>query len=224
VRLAALLCAVSCGLQLAACAGSRQYFEPLERVHGQTVYGYKQALYPLQAPSGALGEATLWSRGAYPTHDGRTVIHVAFSLHNTSAAPIRLDPRDVRIDAARTADGFVQDVPAAEREVLTVAPQAIGQLVLHFVMPDRVSPTEIDAFTLSWAVRAGAQAYAQRTAFAERAERVARDEPYYDRYPCWPYGPYDCMWGPPWPPMPPPIVIHERDFGRRDRAVVRPRR
>lgn len=194
---------------LAGCATGKQHFVPLERVHGQTEYGYVQALYPLQGPNGTFGEATLWSRGAYPTHDGSTVIHVAIALHNTSASPIALDPAGVRVSALRSRHGALQDLSASERTVVTVAPQARAVAVLHFVVPGDVAPGEIDAFAVAWAVRGPGSVYYQRTPFAERERRSAYWGPY-DRYPCWPYGPYDCSWGPP-PPGPYPVIIHDHD-------------
>jgi len=209
---------------LAGCAAQKQSFVPLERVHGQTQYGYAQAYYPLQGPTGTFGEVTLWSRGAYPTHDGSTVIHVAIAVHDTSATPIALDPADVHLTALRTRDGQLPDLPAAERTVVTVAPQASAEVVLHFVVPGDVAPGEIEAFALAWAVHGPASVYYQRTPFAEREGRGEYWGPY-DRYPCWPYGPYDCSWGPP-PPGPYPVIIHhhDHDSGKGGRIEVERRR
>jgi hypothetical protein len=191
---------------LVGCGASKQRFAPLERVQGKTAHGYVQALYPLQGPSGVFGEVALWSRGAYPTHDGSTVIHVAIAVHNTSAKPIAIHAADVRLTTVRTSGGALQDLPAAERTALTIAPQARAELVLHFVMPDGVGPSEIDAFALAWAVRGAESIYAQRTPFAEPEQRQEYWGPY-DRYPCWPYGPYDCFWGP--PPHHHAIILHQ---------------
>jgi hypothetical protein len=213
--IAALVAAV------AGCGASKQRFAPLERVQGKTVHGYAQALYPLQGPSGTFGEATLWSRGAYPTHDGSTVIHVGITVHNVSGKPIALHAADVRITAARTTSGVIEDLPAAERTVLTITPQAQATLVLHFTMPPEVAPSEIEAFALAWAVRGPDSVYAQRTPFAEPEERDRYFGPY-DRYPCWPYGPYDCSWGPP-PPSHTVVIVQEPPPERGGRVRVKRR-
>jgi hypothetical protein len=209
-------------VSLAGCATGKQHFVPLDRVSGTTVPGYAQALYGVRAPAGAQGEATLWSRGAYPTHDGSTVVHVAIGLYNTGGVPLVLDPRDVRIAELRASGDVVKDLPAAEKSLIAVAPGGRGEAVLHFVMPPGVSPGEIDAFVLAWAVRGPQGAYEQRTAFAEPEVRAHAYWPY-ERYPCWPYGPYDCTWGAPLPHHH-VLIVPERGEGRGGRAVVEPRR
>ncbi|HMI92542.1 MAG TPA: hypothetical protein VK509_14305, partial [Polyangiales bacterium] len=95
-----------CAIALASCAGTHKYFEPTERVTGQTENGYSQALYPLAGPGGAFGEATIWSRGAYRGEDGSTVVQVGFALHNTGAAPITLLGSELRIGTMRTDDAL----------------------------------------------------------------------------------------------------------------------
>jgi hypothetical protein len=196
------------GALLAGCGASKQAFVPLERVHGQTEHGYNQALYPLQGPTGTFGEAVVWSRGAYPTHDGTTVIHVALTVHNTSSAPLAIDAADVSVLAVRTRGVVLEALPAAERTKTSVAPQARAQAVFHFRLPADVSPKEIESFSFAWAVHGPASVYYQRTPFAEPEARGVYYGPY-DRYPCWPYGPYDCSWGPP-----PAHVILVRDRDR----------
>ena len=100
------LSAALIALAFAGCAASRQYFEPSERISGQTENGYTQALYPLSGPRGAFGEASLWSRGASRTQDGRTVVQIGFALHNTGASPIVLRGDELRIGTIRTDDSL----------------------------------------------------------------------------------------------------------------------
>src|SRR5689334_2520867 len=96
------LIGLACGLALVGCGAARQYFEPAERVTGQTENGYAQALYPLAGPTGPFGEATLWSRGSYRSDDDRSVVQIGFSLHNTSDDPIELRGSELRIGTMRT--------------------------------------------------------------------------------------------------------------------------
>lgn len=201
--------AVLAGLVLAGCAASRQYFEPTERVSGQTENGYSQALYPLAGVHGPFGEATLWSRGAYRGDDGRTVVQVGFSLHNTSDKPIELRAKEVRIGTMRTDDALLSELAPADPSILTVPPQKIGEVQFHFVLPPDIDPGEIRAFRLRWAVHGGDAVYLQRTVFLELHAHDPYPPPYAAGYPCWPYGPYDCYYGASgyWGPYPPPYVI-----------------
>src|SRR5689334_8386586 len=191
---------LTCGLLalLAGCGAARQYFEPTERVTGQTENGYSQALYPLSGPRGPFGEVTLWSRGAYETDDGRTVVQVAFSLHNTSDSPIELRGDELRIGTMRTDDALLSELVPADPSVLSVPPQGIGEAQFHFVLPPDTRPREVRAFRLRWAVHAKNALYRQRTVFIELHPRDSDyPPPYAAGYPCWPYGPYDCSFGPP---------------------------
>ena len=224
---------------LAGCGAARQYFEPTERVTGQTENGYSQALYPLAGPHGPFGEATLWSRGAYradnsgsapalrggASFDGRTVVQIGFSLHNTSDAPIELRGAELRIGTMRTDDALLSELVAADPSVLSVPPQAIGEAQFHFVLPAGVAPREVRAFRLRWAVYAKQTAYRQRTVFLEVHAREAYPPPYAAGYPCWPYGPYDCLYGPPYwgaYPSPEPVGYPRYPSNRSERTSVRP--
>lgn len=226
-RTTATFGALLASVLLGACAASRQYFEPTERVTGQTENGYSQSLYPLTGPHGPFGEMTLWSRGAYRSPDGRSVVQVGFLLHNTSNEPITLRASEVRIGTMRTDDALLSELSPADPADLTVAPQAFGETQYHFVMPDEVDPGEIRAFRLRWAVQGGDAMYRQRTVFIELHAHDPYPPPYASGYPCWPYGPYDCFYGPPayYGPYPPPAVIHHHHPSvRTDRTSVRPKK
>jgi hypothetical protein len=211
---------------LTGCAASRQYFEPTERVTGQTENGYTQALYPLSGPRGPFGEATLWSRGAYQTDDGRTVVQIGVALHNTSDAPIVLQGSELRIGTMRTDDALLSELRAADAADLHVAAQSLGETQYHFVLPPGVDPSEVRAFRLRWTVASKDATYRQRTVFLEQQSREPYHSTFAAGYPCWPYGPYDCFYGPPyWGPHPPHFG-HRQDFVPRssDRTTVRPRK
>jgi hypothetical protein len=223
---------------VAGCGAARQYFEPTERVTGQTENGYSQALYPLSGPRGPFGEATLWSRGAYKvdsgsapalrggaTIDDRTVVQIAFSLHNTSDAPIELRGDELRIGTMRTDDALLSELVPADPSVLSVPPQAIGEAQFHFVLPPDTQPREVRAFRVRWAVHAKHGVYRQRTVFIELHPRDDYyPPPYAAGYPCWPYGPYDCLYGPPFGayPTPYPVGYPRYPSIRSERTSVHP--
>lgn len=217
------LSAALIALAFAGCAASRQYFEPSERISGQTENGYTQALYPLSGPRGAFGEASLWSRGAYRTQDGRTVVQIGFALHNTGASPIVLRGDELRIGTMRTDDALLSELPAADPADLTVAGQSLGETQYHFVLPPGVEPGEVRAFRLRWTVAGQQATYRQRTVFLEQRASDSYPPPYGPGYPCWPYGPHDCFFGPPYAPYPPHHIGTPRyPSAREDRTTVRP--
>ncbi|HLV68468.1 MAG TPA: hypothetical protein VKY73_21780, partial [Polyangiaceae bacterium] len=97
------------GLGLAACA-TRQPFLPAEHVTGITPHGYLAAEYDLEDKRGNLGEAKIWSHGAYRTEvrgDTDTVVHVGFALENSTTAPLRLVPEALYLDSATLDDGVL---------------------------------------------------------------------------------------------------------------------
>jgi hypothetical protein len=210
-----------CVLLLGACAANREYFEPTERVHGQTLHGYRESMYELVGAQGRFGEAKLWSRGAY-RHDDRTVVQIGMELHNTSAAPFELRAKDVWLEPVRVSDGVVQSVAPAEQNDFVFAPEAIGSANFHFVMPPGISPSEVIAFRLRWSVYSGAHVYSQNTPF----RRDSRSDGYYGAYA---YGPgYGwCSAFDPFCYSPAPygyVAVPYRYDGAGPRVVVHPRR
>jgi hypothetical protein len=169
-------------LALAGCAASRVYFQPTEHVRGTTDQGFREAIYPLVGPHGPFGEAKVWSRGAYRGPGNRTVIHLGIEIHNTSAAPIVLDARDVRLDPVRTDDGALPNLAPAEQEILSVPPAAIAQARFHFVLPASTSPGDVYAFRARWRVTSSGQTYSQYTPFIERYGHYAYAPGYYGGY------------------------------------------
>jgi hypothetical protein len=227
VERVALALVASGVLAVAGCGASRKYFEPTERVTGQTENGYVQALYPLAGPRGPFGEALLWSRGAYRGEGGSTVVQIGFSLHNTSDAPIVLRGDELRIGTMRTDDVLLSDLSAADAADLVVPPQSLRETQYHFVLPPAIEPGDVQAFRLRWAVVGKDAEYRQRTVFLELHSGDPHPPSYAGGYPCWPYGPYDCFYGPPyWGPHPPHFIDHHPRHPDRssDRTTVRPRK
>ena len=211
-------------LLLGACAANREYFEPTERVHGQTLHGYRESIYELVGAQGQFGEAKLWSRGAY-RHEGRTVVQIGMELHNTSAVPFELRAKDVWLEPVRVADGLVPSVGPAEQNDFVFAPEAIGSANFHFVLPPGISPSEVIAFRLRWSVYSGAHVYSQNTPFRRDARRDGYGGYYGGVYAYGPgyawcsafdpfcYAPYGYVYGP-----------YHGGGGGGPRVVVHPRR
>jgi hypothetical protein len=185
-------------LVLYGCAAGRQYFEPAERVQGQTVQGDKVAIYPLTAAGSQFGEAKLWSHGAYQTADGRNMVHVGIEIHNTGAAPIELRPSELRLDVMDDDRGPQLGLTPSATDARVVANGAIADVNLEFALPAGISPREVTALRLHWGVHAGDKTYVQRTPFVEETDQPPYAAPYNYGYPCWPYGPYDCVYGRPY--------------------------
>ncbi len=191
--------ALHCGAMLAlvlagvGCAAGARYFEPAERVQGQTVQGFRIAIYPLQGPQGPFGEAKIWSSGARESGD-LTRVHVGFELHNTSGTPITMDGNDVRLDV-RTSNGTLKALAPAAAQAHSVAAGALADVDWEFDLPAGLQPGDIDALRVHWRVNAPTQSYEQRTPFVRETynDAVYASPPY--AYPCWPYGPYDCTYG-----------------------------
>jgi hypothetical protein len=182
---------------LAGCAAQRQYFQPTERQHGETVHGYPEAIYTLVGPQGQFGEAKLWSNGAYVS-GGESVIHIGIEVHDTSAQPIELRAADIELESVATDVGTVGHVPPLRARNRVFAPGAIAPTDFEFRLPDEVAPGDVQSFVLLWRARNAGQSYAQRTPFTVFYRRVYG--PYYG-YPYWgcdpfygfcqyPYGPY----------------------------------
>jgi hypothetical protein len=174
------------------CAESQQYFRPTEHVYGETPQGYHEAIYTLVGPFGPFGEAKLWSGGAFREH-GQTVVHASLDLHNTSGAPIVIDPANLRLDPVRIGSSLLRDLPPVESRRLSVAPGAFGTVRMTFLLPPEVMPGEVSSFGLNWKVVNGPQSYVQRTPFTEEYRSYAYAYP--PSY-GWGYGYYCTVYDP----------------------------
>ena len=181
-------------LALCGCAAGPQYFEPAERVQGQTIHGDSVAIYRLTAAGRQFGEAKLWSQGAYETDGKRNVVHVGFEIHNTGELPIELRANDLRLDVMDDDRGPLSGLRSREGNALQIAPGAIADASFLFELPPGLAPRNLIALRLHWNVHAGDKSYAQRTPFVEQSYVALYEPPFIDRYPCWPYGAYDCLY------------------------------
>jgi hypothetical protein len=211
----------------AACAENHQYFRPTERVSGHTAGGEAEALYALNGPFGPFGEAKVWSAGAF-RDQGRTVLHVAIELHNTSGVLIEVDPAQVRLDPVRVGQRLIHGLRPAETQRLSVAPGAFGEVRLHFVMPDSVRPAQVSSFGVRWQVQNGPQSYSQITPFLEQyrgyAYHPASLYGFGYGYFCSPYDPF-CRPGGYgyYAPYGPPVYVAPPMSDRRPHEVIRTR-
>lgn len=105
------------------------------------------------------GEVRLWSGGA-ETHyaeDDREVVdlHIGFELENTGDAPLELDVDSVKVEELFL-DGYLQDYlePHSVTGSGQVAPGTTARVDMVF-RPDTTYPTEIDSFSVRFAVRDG---------------------------------------------------------------------
>jgi hypothetical protein len=227
VAMRRLLWIAVAGITLLGCGASRQAFEPSERVQGRTLQGNKVAIYPLSAGSTMFGEAKVWSHGAYRTKDGPTVVHAALEIHNTAAAPIEIRRGEVTLDVLHSNDGPIKGLRPTEDGTRTFQQGAIGEAHFVFPLPEGVSPRDVDALRLHWRVHHGELTYAQRTPFREEVQpRYGYyNYPYAYGFPCWPYGPYDCMFTGPWGPgFYGPVVVPRSVPYPTTRTRVRPAR
>ncbi|HEX7480629.1 MAG TPA: hypothetical protein VF331_22705 [Polyangiales bacterium] len=207
---------------LAACASGPRYFEPTEHVRGRTVQGFKEAVYELADPGGKFGEVKIWSYGAH--HDKRrgTRIRIVFEFHNTSGIDLGIDAAQLRLDALRSEVPFTDLAPSEMHDVI-VEPGHFQALGYTFVLPANVAPSDLQAFRVRWTVYHGAWNYSQQTPFVQEFRYAASPVYYGPAYgyssDCWPYGPFDCFYGPAGAPLrfePPPR--------RGPREAVMPRR
>jgi hypothetical protein len=193
---------------LGGCAQNRQYFRPTERVRGQTLQGYHEAFYELLGPSGRFCEAKVWSIGAYRRGDD-SVLEVSLEVHNTSAQPIEISAKDLRLWRVRTSSQVFKELPPAETGVFRIKSEAQAGVKVHFILPAGVSPGEVTSFGFAWKVRNAEQSYALATPFREEAAYYPPSvcgygycssfyscSPYdlhcigYGYYDYWPYGHY----------------------------------
>jgi hypothetical protein len=168
---------------LAGCAANQQYFQPTERVEGRTQTGRKVAIYPIAVPQGPVGEAKVWSSGAYETDGDETVVRVGLEVHNTSAAPLQVDPGDLRLHVHADDYAPLSGLRPEDEVARAVPPGGIAQLSSTFELPPGISPGDIESMRLDWRVRADGQVYAQSTPFTEEV-----NPRYYPYGPCGPYG------------------------------------
>lgn len=211
-------------LLIAACGSQTEYFRPTEAQSGSEE-GHPAAAYDLNVAGARLGEARVWSAGAYEGEvDGvdRTLIHTSVEVENTSDTPIVVETDKTRLEAVSTDKRVLgATTPAAvyaERGRTVVSPGETARFDLHFALPKDIGPQEVDAFRLRWSVAARGQEYTQVTPFDEF-------EPPTTTYAYGPYPFYDPFWDPYFGPYfgPPgyyPYVVRQVDVQRPIRDVT----
>jgi hypothetical protein len=176
---------IAAGVTLLACGGAREQFTPAERATAQTYEGYTAAEYAIDGRRGELGDAKVFTRGAFRARvDGRerTLVHVGFLIENNARYPIRLRPERLRLDSATVDEYVLQNVePTRIEGPAVVRPGDEREINVYFALPPGVDPQNVDAFRVSWALAFNGDTYAQRTPFVELKE-VYYHTPYYDPF------------------------------------------
>lgn len=171
ITIAALCC---------ACGATRERFEPAERATATTTEGYTAAEYEIQGRGGPLGDAKLWSRGAFVADvrgQERTVVHVGFEIENNSNESLELVSDELYLDSATLDESVVRDIPPLQlRGSTDVPPGATRRVDAFFRLPAGIQPQDADAFRIHWKIQDGTVSYAQRTPFLETPDRQL---PYY---------------------------------------------
>lgn len=172
-------------LSLLACGGAREQFTPGERATAQTFEGYTAAEYAIASRQGDLGDAKVFTRGAYRAQVNgrdRTVVHVGFVIENNSRYPLELAPDRLLLDSATIDQRVVQDLePVRVEGPLVIQPGDEREVNAYFALPPGTSPTDVDAFRVRWMLAANGITYAQRTPFLERQEEYYY-MPHYDPF------------------------------------------
>ena len=190
---------------LSGCVLYPSGYHPAERDTAAAPDGYLAAEYDLRASAADedLGQARVWSRGAFAGEQAASV-HVGFAVENKSAAKIlALDRRDLWIDAALDGGAKVENLGATRFEGPdAVAAGETGEVHVYFSLPPSVRSYDVRAYRVRWSLRVDGRegAYCQTTSFLENRHPRYRTGAYW-------YTPYwDPFWH--WPYFYPGIVFH----------------
>lgn len=194
-------------LLLSSCVGT-QVFTPAANATAFSPDGASRAAeYPIEIDQHPIGDARLWSHGAYRADvegSTKTVVHVGFLLHNTGATPISLDDKRLFLEDVLTSDGTLYQVPPVHVDGNTSVPASqSAQVDALFALPSGLWPGDVIAYHVSWTVK-GTGVYTQRTPFVGPGYVRFHYFPY--GYPYGPYGYYFydgypwAYWGAPYSP------------------------
>jgi len=164
-------------LVFAAGCVTSENFTPAERATAISPEGYTAADYELVAEGEHLGDAMVWSNGAYE-RDGDTVVHVGFQIENVTDTPIELNSDDVQIRVQAEDTTVSVEGPTLVSGSTVIPPGTERTAALFFELPAGISPDDVYAFRVSWAAHSGSLEYEQRTPFMEYDEPALID-PYY---------------------------------------------
>jgi hypothetical protein len=209
------IAAVLAALLVSGCA-STQVFTPAANATAFSPDGANRAAeYPIEIDQHPVGDARLWSHGAYRADvDGstKTVVHIALLLHNTGATPLTLDDKRLFLEDVLTSEGTLYQVaPAHVDGTTSVPPAQSAEVDAVFALPSGLWPGDVIAYHVAWAVKANG-VYTQRTPFVGPGYAHFHYFPY--GYPDGPYG-YYFYDGYPWAYWGPPYFSYRPYFGGR---------
>lgn len=170
-------------------------FAPTEHVDAISARGEPAADYDIILGGRVVGQAQVWSRGAF-RRDDRTMIHVGFHLESNTESALTLDLPEVSVDRLRAGDRSLAPlVPSHVRGSTRAEPGGETSVNVYFTLPADVKPQSLDAFRITWRLKSGTEQYTQRTPFLEEV-RPAYDPRYSNPYYYGPYyyGPYYDPW------------------------------
>lgn len=152
------------------CGGRQQQaFEPREKTTGQSASGYIAAEYDLRAGDRYMGEAKVWSDGAFRRQiEGATidVIHVGFEIQNQLGSPIDFIRDQLYLSSATLGRNVVQDIRPVQVQGQLQIPAGDEQRIdAYFSLPPGTKPNDVSAFRVHWRISNGQVSYTQRTPF-----------------------------------------------------------
>lgn len=129
-------------------------------------------IYELRTGDAHLGMAKIFTEGADRYDHGamdRVAVHVGFWVTNETFEPLRVQPGILNIASTYTDGGDNFDLAATPEDEpdLVVMPGERRRIDTYAYVPVHVSPHDIDAFHVRWAVRGerSGTTYVQRTPF-----------------------------------------------------------
>lgn len=170
-----------------ACGASSREFRPAERATAESPTGYEAAAYTIVVDGQRIGEAKVWSRGAYEADDemgDRTIIHFGLEIENHTDVPLILVRDEFRLTGI-TEDSirFSGITPVRVDGSLRIVPGATQQVDLFFQLRgEELEPNDIGGLGLHWMIQDGGR-YAQYTPFV-------RDQRIYAGTVRWYYSPF----------------------------------
>lgn len=172
------------------CGARQQSFEPAERLTARSPEGFSAAEYDLGTRQQDLGEARVWSNGAYRKKirgEQQTIVHVGFHIENHTERPIALPVDQLFLDAGIIERRVLENVPPASVSgVPTIEPHDSQRLDVYFSLPRGIAPQDVDAFQVQWRLAADGLVYSQETPFLKsQSERYANRyyyTPFYDPF------------------------------------------
>lgn len=154
---------------LAGCASTTERFTPTERASSISPTGFLAAQYDVILEGSVVGEAELWSAGAFKDKAkgyDRTLVHVGMRIENNGEVPLQIPTDALSFNSPNVLTE--SDLAVTELEGDTVVRPGEESVVnLFFEMPPGLKPQTMDAFQLRWKLTSSQGEYVQNTPFAE---------------------------------------------------------